>query len=79
MDLHDQAANIGEIHRSIFDGLDLGHAAGHAVSLGTLLGVVAGVLPALAALGAVIWYGIAIYETKTVQSLLHRRKQRRMK
>lgn len=67
------------IHRSIFDGLDLGHLTAHLISVGALVGYFVGLLPALAALGAVIWYGIAIYETRTVQEWLARRRQRREK
>lgn len=67
------------IHQSILDGLDLGHLTAHLISLGALFGYFVGVLPALAALGAVIWYGIAIYETRTVQDWLARRRQRKEK
>lgn len=56
---------------------DLGHITGHAISFGAIVGTVVGVLPALAALGAVIWYGIAIYETRTVQAFLQRRRERK--
>ncbi len=56
---------------------DLGHIVGHSVSLGALFGYFVGALPALAALGAVIWYAIAIYETRTVQDFLARRKERK--
>lgn len=68
-------SDLSEAHRAIFEGLDAGHMTGHLVSLGAIVGVVAGLLPALAALGAVIWYGIAIYETKTVQNWLHRNRR----
>lgn len=46
--------------------------AGHTISVASLVGILAGVLPALAALGAVVWYAIAIYETKTMQELIMR-------
>lgn len=68
---------IGEAHRSILNGLDALHVTGHAVSFATLIGALAGVLPALAALGAVIWYGVSIYETKTVQRWLRMRRRRK--
>lgn len=55
----------------------LGHVTGHALSLGAIFGVLTGVLPVLAALGAVIWYIIAIYETQTVQTWLQRRRARK--
>lgn len=72
---------LHDAHKSLLDGLDLGHLAGHIVSLGAVFGYFIGLLPALAALGAVIWYTIAILETRTVQSYFRRRrfkgKQRR--
>lgn len=58
---------------------DLGHITGHAVSLGAIFGAFLGILPALAALGAVIWYVLAIYETRTVQTWLQRRRERKQK
>lgn len=39
-------------------------------SVGTAVATIAGWLPALAALFTIIWTGIRIYETKTVQRLL---------
>lgn len=56
---------------------DLGHITGHVVSAGAIFGAFLGILPALAALGAVIWYAIAIYETHTVQSWLKRWRERK--
>ncbi len=47
-------------------------AAGHIISFGATVAVIAGILPTIAALGAVIWYAIAIFETKTVQGFLYR-------
>ncbi len=47
-------------------------AAGHTISLAAIAGVIAGALPTVAALGAVLWYAIAIFETKTVQNFLYR-------
>lgn len=69
--------SLTDAHRDLFNGLDLGHITGHVVSAAAILGVVAGVLPALAALGAVVWYGISIYETKTVQRWLRARRRRK--
>ena len=66
-------------HSSIIDGLDLGHVTGHLLSMGSLLAVFAGFLPAIAAFGAFIWYCISIYETKTFQAWLHRRRLKRRK
>lgn len=47
-----------------------------AVAAGSILGSIMGYLPAIAALAAIIWYGVQIYESKTVQKLLrlHRLK-----
>lgn len=41
-----------------------------AVSFVTVLGTLTKVLPAIAALFTIIWTGIRIYETDTVQQLL---------
>ena len=41
-----------------------------AVSVVTVVGTIGDVLPPLAALFTLIWTGIRIYETKTVQRLL---------
>lgn len=40
---------------------------GDAVSIGTVLATIAGWLPAVAALLTIVWTGIRIWETKTVQ------------
>ena len=45
-----------------------------AVSIVTVVGTLADVLPALAALFTIIWTGIRIWETPTVQGLLKRPK-----
>ena len=44
-----------------------------AVSVVTVVGTIGDVLPPLAALFTLIWTGIRIYETKTVQRLLGRK------
>jgi len=44
--------------------------AGDVVSLATLLGSLASLLPAIAAMLTIIWTGIRIIETDTVQRLL---------
>ena len=44
------------------------------ISFGTAIGALAGWLPALAALFTIIWTGLRIYESKTVQKLLNRRQ-----
>jgi hypothetical protein len=48
---------------------------GDALSIGTVLGTIAGYLPAIAALVTIIWTGIRIWETKTVQNWLKRRRE----
>lgn len=47
---------------------------GHGVSLVSILLTVAGVLPALAALFAVIWYMVQIYESYTFQRWAEKRR-----
>ena len=44
------------------------------VSVITVIGTLAEILPAIAALFTIIWTGFRIYETKTVQDWLKRRK-----
>jgi len=41
-----------------------------AASIATMLGTLGSILPPLAALFTIVWTGIRIYETKTVQALL---------
>lgn len=48
--------------------------AGDLLSIATLLGSLASFLPAVAALLTIIWTAIRIYETRTVQRWLQRRK-----
>jgi len=43
-----------------------------AVSIVTVIGTIGEVLPPLAALFTLVWTGIRIYETKTVQRMLGR-------
>ena len=43
-------------------------------SVGVVLGSLIQILPAVASLFTIVWTGIRIYETKTVQNLLKRRK-----
>lgn len=49
--------------------------AGDAVSITTVLGAIAGILPAVAALLTIVWTGIRIYETRTVQDWLAKRRK----
>lgn len=46
------------------------------LSVSTAVATVAGWLPAMAALVTIIWTGIRIYETRTVQSLLNKHKSK---
>jgi hypothetical protein len=43
-----------------------------ALSLGTVVATVAGWLPAVAAIFTIVWTGIRIYESRTVQNLVIR-------
>jgi len=45
-----------------------------AVSVVTVIGTLADVLPAIAALFTIIWTGFRIYELRTVQDWLKRKK-----
>lgn len=46
-----------------------------ALSIATVVGTLMEVLPAVAALFTIIWTALRIYETKTVQGLLHKGKK----
>jgi hypothetical protein len=46
-----------------------------ALSIVTVVGTLVEVLPAIAALFTIVWTVIRIYETKTVQNLLHKGKK----
>ena len=48
-------------------------AIGDIVSVSTVLGTLAGVLPSIAAVVTIIWTGIRIFETDTVQRILGRK------
>ena len=47
---------------------------GDIVSVGTVVGTLSGLLPAIAAAFTIIWTGIRIYETDTVQGLIGKEK-----
>ena len=51
-------------------GHETAKTAGDALSIVTVVGTLAEVLPALAALFTIIWTGLRIYETDTIQKLL---------
>ena len=44
------------------------------LSVGAIAGAVAHILPPLAAVIAVVWYVLEIYESQTIQGILHRHK-----
>ena len=46
-----------------------------AASVATMLGTLGSILPPLAALFTIIWTGIRIYETETVQNLVKKRAE----
>ena len=47
-----------------------------ALSFATVVGTLVDVLPALAALFTIVWTGIRIWETKTVQSFIKKLKRK---
>jgi hypothetical protein len=53
---------------------DLKHCI-DAASIGTALATLVGWFPHMAAAASLVWSLIRIYETKTVQSLIHRKEQ----
>jgi len=58
--------NLTESTKHVIDG----------ISLVTVLGALVDILPAIAALFTIIWTGIRIYETKTVQGWINRAKRK---
>lgn len=51
--------------------------AGDVAAVTVTIATIAQILPALAALFTIIWTGLRIYETKTVQDLLKKMKRQR--
>lgn len=49
-------------------------AIGDAASVVTVVGTLSEMLPAVAAIFTIVWTGVRIYETKTVQKLLGKNK-----
>jgi len=45
-----------------------------AVSVFTVIGTLNEILPPLAALFTIVWTGLRIYESQTVQSIIHKKK-----
>lgn len=59
--------------------IDTAKAAGDVLALGTVFGTLIKILPAIAAVFTIVWTGIRIYETKTVQDILKKRRKERRK
>lgn len=53
---------------------DVGKHVVDALSVVTVIGTLVNVLPAVAAIFTIIWTGIRIYETDTVQNLIRRKR-----
>lgn len=51
---------------------------GNALSIGAIIGSFAGWAPAIAAVVALIWYLIQIFESKTVQRWMSERRMRKL-
>lgn len=45
-----------------------------ALSVATVIGTLADILPAIAALFTIVWTGFRIYELRTIQNWLNRKK-----
>lgn len=58
--MNDPFINMDEASKHIMD----------VFSIATVLGTLADMLPSIAALFTIIWTGIRIYETKTIQKLV---------
>ena len=52
-------------------------AIGDSVSIGALVGTMVGKLPEIAAFFTILWTLIRIYETKTIQKLIDRMRQKK--
>ena len=55
---------------------DIHHIIGHVASGVALLGALIGIVPAVAAVVAFVWYAVQIYESKTFQDYLKRRREK---
>lgn len=51
------------------------HIVGEAVSLASIVGAVAQVLPSIATLLAIIWYGVLIFESRTMRRIREAERQ----
>ena len=50
-------------------------AAANLISLGAIFGSLMGIISPLAAMAALIWYALQIYESKLVQDWMHHRRK----
>ena len=50
-------------------------AAANVISLGAIFGSLMGIVTPLAAIAALIWYALQIYESKLVQDWMHHRRK----
>jgi len=57
-------------------GMDLTSATGHSLSTIAIVGTILGWFPAIAAVAAFVWYCIQIWQSKTVQDYLKKRRRR---
>ena len=57
---------------------DLSHLLGHLFSAGAIIGTFSGWLPGIAAVVALVWYVIQIYESKTAQHYFRTRRERQL-
>ena len=62
--------------QNFFDGLSEGvkHTM-DAISVVTVVGTLMNLLPSVAAILTIVWTGIRIYETKTIQEFFNRKKK----
>lgn len=60
------------------DKHDVGTWAGHAISAGAIVGTLAGWVPVIAAVVALIWYLIQIFESATARRWLAARQRRKI-
>lgn len=62
---------------SVMDQYNPLHWLGHSASVFVILATLASLLPAFAALAAIIWYAVQIYESDTCQKYLEKRRMKR--
>ncbi len=55
------------------------NAAADVISAGAIVGTFLGYLPPLAALAAIVWYAIQVWESKTVQAWVRLHKHKKIR